>query len=65
MTTQQPDIPGTPGPITPDLEEHTALTHPDQPVAVPAPDQRGPAQVSPLARTPAPTPRPPRRAART
>ena len=47
MTTQQPDIPGTPGPITPDLEEHTALTHPDQPVAVPAPDQRGPAQVSP------------------
>ena len=42
MTTQQPDIPGTPGPITPDLEEHTALTHPDQPVAVPAPDQRGP-----------------------
>ena len=37
MTTQQPDIPGTPGPITPDLEEHTALTHPDQPVAVPAP----------------------------
>ena len=38
MTTQQPDIPGTPGPITPDLEEHTALTHPDQPVAAPAPD---------------------------
>ena len=26
MTTQQPDIPGTPGPLTPDLEEHTALT---------------------------------------
>jgi len=47
MTAHQPDIPGTPGPITPDLEEHTALTDPDQPVAVPAPDQRGPAQVSP------------------
>ena len=47
MSAKQPEIPGTPGPITPDLEEHTALTHPDQPVAVPAPDQKGPATVSP------------------
>ena len=30
MTTQQPDIPGTPGPITPDLEavSYTHLTLP-------------------------------------
>ncbi|GAA3794985.1 catalase [Micrococcus endophyticus] len=46
MTTQQPDIPGTPGPRTPDLEERTAPTSSDD-AAMPAPDQRGPASVSP------------------
>lgn len=47
MTSKQPPIPGTPGPLTPELMEPTAQASPDAPVAVPAPDQKGPATVSP------------------
>lgn len=47
MTPKQPPIPGMPGPLTPQAEEPTAQTAPDAPVAVPAPDQQGPATVSP------------------
>lgn len=47
MSVKQPPIPGTPGPQTPSLEEPTPQTAGETPVAPAAPDQSGPATVSP------------------